>query len=86
VQVVQALQPGVLDLLDEMAEGVEGDLLEVLRGIARRVKGTELAEDKGLRIQLNRAMKNLDTFKDLVRTLRSIDTSGLTPRGGDSKE
>ncbi len=82
-EVIQTLDPGVYDVLEEMYEKVGNQLLPLVQGIGRRVKATELAQDRGLSDQLDRTLKSLDIMKDLLSSLRKIDTRRLV---GASKE
>jgi hypothetical protein len=75
VQIIQTLQPGVHDLLEEMSGNIETGLLETLRAISRKVKRSKKAEDQHLDAMINRMLKNFDMLKDLVQALRRLDSS-----------
>ncbi|MCP4659547.1 MAG: ATP-binding protein, partial [bacterium] len=46
-EVVQSLDPGVYDILDQMSAKVADQLLPLVQGISRRLKTTALAQDRG---------------------------------------
>ena len=75
VHVMQSLQPGVHDLLDEMNTSIDTGLLEFTRSLSRRLKKTSESQDKHLNAMINRLLKNFDMLKDLVQALRKIDTT-----------
>ena len=70
---MQTLSPGVYDLLNEMLVNVESALLPMVRSLAREVSTTPGVETK-ISTQLDRTLKNLDMFKDLLKALRKIET------------
>jgi hypothetical protein len=82
MKVVQSLGPGVHDLLDEMAQTAETGLMDTLRAIDRRIKSAGLPPDKNLGALINKTLKNFDMMKDLMKSLKKIDTEGL----GNSKQ
>ena len=76
-QVIQALDPGIYDLIEQMIDSIGDHMLPLLKGIGRRVKGTELEGDQALSAHMDRSLKNLDMLKDLLASLRKIDTRRL---------
>ncbi len=76
-QVVQALNPGVHDLLAQLAAAVGKSLLPLVKGVGRQLKDSEAAADRTLTRHLDRTLKSLDMLKDLVASLRKIDTREL---------
>ena len=75
--VVQSLDAGVLDVLDRMVAQVGDQLLPMVQHIGRKIRGTKLETERGLGDQLDRTLKDLDALKDLVTSLRKIDTRRL---------
>jgi len=80
-EVIQTLDSGVYELLEQMLDKVGDHLLPTVKLIGRRLKGTELEADRGLTDQLDRTLKSLDILKDLLASLRKIDTRRLAARG-----
>ncbi len=76
--IIQNLQPGVLDLLNQMEVTVERGLLEALRSISRWLKSQKVQPDQHVRTTMERTLKNVDMLKDLLKSLKKIDTGGLT--------
>ena len=76
-EIVQLLSPGVYEVLAQLAETVGDNLLPLIKGIGRAIKDTEAASDRKLVQHLDRSLKNLDMLKDLVASLRKIDTRAL---------
>ncbi len=76
-QVVQTLAPGVHELLAELTGAVGEGLLPLLKGIGRKIKGTEAAQDRTLTTRLDKALKSLDQLNELAASLKKIDTRGL---------
>ena len=77
-EVIQALSPGVKELIDKMVVSIGDTLLPLLRAIERRAQIGE--DDHRLRSQMNRTLKNFDMLKDLLEALRKIDTRELLRR------
>ncbi|MEL7058755.1 MAG: DNA repair ATPase [Acidobacteriota bacterium] len=75
--VVQTLTPGVLDIFDRLAESVDDDLLPAVR-ILDKVRKHQAAEDRGLERHLERTLHHLDSLRDLVLSLRRLDTTSLS--------
>ena len=75
--VVQSLDAGVLEILDRLVVQVGDQLLPMVQHIGRKIRGTELETERGLNDQLDRTLKELDALKDLVTSLRKIDTRRL---------
>ncbi|MEM6454333.1 MAG: DNA repair ATPase [Acidobacteriota bacterium] len=75
-RVVQVLSPSVLQLLERLGRQVGDQMIELVRGIDRRLK-TASVDDRGLRDQLDRALREIDQLSDLVEALRKIDTRSL---------
>lgn len=75
-RVVQALGPGVLEIFDRLASAVGENLMPAVQSLGRHMKTTGV-DDRRLSIQLDRTLKNLDMLKELVASLRKIDTSAL---------
>ena len=48
-----------------------------IRGLARRIEGSQDATDRPFRDQLASALKQLDQLRDLAGALRKLDTRGL---------
>ena len=82
-EVIQTLDQGVYNVLERMFSSVDDQLLPLVRGFGRRVKGTELESDRRLGDQLDRALKELDTLKSLLAALRKIDTRRLASPSRD---
>ncbi len=76
-QVVQTLAPGVHELLAELTSAVGEGLLPLLKGIGRKIKGTEAAQDRTLTSRLDKALKSLDQLNELAASLKKIDTRRL---------
>jgi hypothetical protein len=76
-EVVQALGPGVKNLLDKMVASIDSTLIPAVRGIEKRSRAED---DPKLKSQLNRTLKNFDMLKDLMETLTKIDTHELLRR------
>ena len=76
-QVVQTLNPGVIGIFDELADSVDENLMPLVQGLGRQMKAAQI-EDRGMSAQLNKTLKYLDHLKDLVDSLKKIDTSALT--------
>ncbi|MEO1087588.1 MAG: hypothetical protein AAFY88_25410, partial [Acidobacteriota bacterium] len=75
--VVQTLTPGVIDIFDRLAESVDDDLLPAVK-ILDKVRKHTAAEDRGLERHLERTLHHLDSLRELVMSLRKLDTSRLT--------
>ncbi|MCG8459052.1 MAG: hypothetical protein MI919_22475, partial [Holophagales bacterium] len=75
-QVVQTLTPGMLDLLDGLSSTVAENLLPLVQGLDRHMKFVNL-EDRKISAHLDRTLKNLDMLRELVASLRKLDTAGL---------
>ncbi len=76
-EVVQLLNPGVYEVLSQLADTVGKNLMPLVKGIGRAIKDTEAASDRKLVQHLDRSLKNLDMLKDLVASLQKIDTREL---------
>jgi hypothetical protein len=76
-EIVQTLPGGVQDLLDELVHQVSDNMMPSIRGLARRIEGSEEAADRRFRDQLASALKQLDQLRDLAGALRKLDTRGL---------
>jgi hypothetical protein len=74
VAVMQRLGPGVLDLLDRLAEQVDEALIPLVQGLGRRLETLRLEDDRGTGDLLDKSLKRLDEMKELVAALRKIDT------------
>jgi hypothetical protein len=77
-EVIQALGPGVRDLIEKMVVSIGDTLLPLLRAIEKRARLGE--DDHRLRAQMNRTLKNFDMLKDLLEALKKIDTRDLIRR------
>ena len=75
-RVVQALQPGVLEIFERLTAAVGENLIPAVQGLGRTMK-TAQVNDRRLSVQLDRTLKNLDLLKELVDSLRKIDTTDL---------
>ena len=84
-RVVQALGPGVLEIFDRLSAAVGENLIPAVQGLGRHMKTSEV-DDRRLSVQLDRTLKNLDLLKELVASLRKIDTSGLAAAQTDKTE
>jgi hypothetical protein len=73
-EIIQSLRPGVYDLLGSMAESVAEQLLPVVKTLGRYAKETE---DRQLIHYVDRTLQQLARLKDLVVSLRKIDTARL---------
>jgi len=78
-EIVQTLGPGVHDLMARLVKTIEKSLIPVVRGLGRRVQGSEDKKDRRLSDQLDGTLKNLDLLRDLVEALRKIDLRAQTP-------
>ncbi|MEM7479602.1 MAG: DNA repair ATPase [Acidobacteriota bacterium] len=81
-QVVQTLQSGVYDILDELTGTVDQGLMESVRSIHRWMKRQEVPPDKRIEKLFSTTLEQLDRMKDLTTALRRIDTQGL--KAGES--
>ncbi|MDY7093668.1 MAG: DNA repair ATPase [Acidobacteriota bacterium] len=81
VQVVQTLQSGVHDILEELTTSVDQGLMELVRSIHRWMKRHELPADKRIESLLDGTLEHLDRLKDLAAALRRLDTQGLMGKG-----
>ena len=77
-EVVQALGPGVKELIEKMLVSIGDGLLPLLRAIERRAKLGE--QDHRLKAQMNRTLKNFDMLRDLLEALKKLDTRELLRR------
>jgi len=75
-EIVQTLQPGVHELLGQLATAVGDNLLPLVKGVGRKLKTLE-GDDRKLTKHLDRTLKNLDLLRDLVASLQKIDTRDL---------
>ncbi|MEM9404993.1 MAG: hypothetical protein AAGA81_03050 [Acidobacteriota bacterium] len=82
VRVVQTLQPGVYDLIDELSDNIDTGVMDVLKDVSRWLKRQDVEPDARIEQLLERTLTQLDRFKDLVGALKKIDTGGLV--GGES--
>jgi hypothetical protein len=82
VAVTQRLGPGVLDLLDRLAEQVDDALLPLVQGLGRRLDTLRLEDDRGTGDLLDKSLKRLDEMKELVGALRRLDTGRIASDGG----
>ena len=73
-EIVQSLRPGVYDLLGDIATRVDGQLMPAVKTLGRYANQ---AEDRQLTHYLNRTLQELSHLKDLVVSLRRIDTANL---------
>ncbi|MDA8021030.1 MAG: DNA repair ATPase [Thermoanaerobaculia bacterium] len=71
--IMQSLGPGVIDLLDELGQTISGHLLPLTQHLGGFMKDHGI-EDRTFESRLDRALKNLDMMKELVGSLRRIDT------------
>ena len=71
-EIVQTLGDGVEELLDEMIEKIGDQLLPLVRGLEKRAQLGD--EDHRMKAQINRTLKNFDLLKQLLQTLRKLDT------------
>ncbi|MEM1177363.1 MAG: DNA repair ATPase [Acidobacteriota bacterium] len=74
--VVQTLTPGVIDIFDRLAESVDDDLMPAVK-ILDKVRKHTAADDRGLERHLERTLHHLDSLRELVMSLRKLDTSSL---------
>ena len=74
-EIVQSLRPGVHDLLGRMTESVDEQLLPLTKALRQYSKQTG---DRRLDHYLDRTLQQLDMLRDLVVSLRKLDTGGLT--------
>jgi hypothetical protein len=71
--VVQSLGPGVVELLERLGQAVSDELMPLVQGLGRQLKAAG-NEDRRMLERLNRTLKSLDLLRDLVLSLRKIDT------------
>ncbi len=81
-EVIQALPSGVQDLLGEMTQQVSDALMPAIRGLARRLEGSDDPADRRIRDQLSSTLKKLDQLQDLASALGKLDTRGLGTNDG----
>ncbi|MEM6793090.1 MAG: DNA repair ATPase [Acidobacteriota bacterium] len=72
--VVQTLTPGVIDIFDRLAESVDDDLMPAVK-ILDKVRRSVAREDRGLEKHLERTLHHLDSLRELVLSLRRLDTT-----------
>ena len=77
VRVVQTLGSGVHEVLDDLGGDTAEQLLELVRGISRWANRQQGEPDPRLRSLIDRTLSQLDRFKDLVNTLKRLDTASL---------
>ena len=80
--VMQSLGPGVVNLLEELGDTVGAHLMPLTQALGGFMKDHNI-EDRTLESRLDRALKNLDMMKDLLGSLRRIDT--ITSDAGAKK-
>ena len=80
--VMQSLGPGVVNLLEELGDTVGAHLMPLTQALGGFMKDHNI-EDRTLESRLDRALKNLDMMKDLLGSLRRIDT--ITSKAGEKK-
>ncbi len=73
---VQALPQGVLGIIDRTVEAIDERMMPAVRTLSRTVKDAKASGAPRLKGQLDVTLKRLDELKDLVRTLRKLDTRG----------
>ncbi len=73
-EVIQTLPGGVGDLLDDLAQQVSDSVMPALRGISRRIEGSDDKVDRRARTEISKALKQLDQLRDLAGALRRLDT------------
>lgn len=71
-EIVQSLTPGVHDLLGRLSDAVTDQLMPVVKTLGQQTK-----DDRQMTHYLDRTLRNLDMLKDLVASLRKIDTRSL---------
>ena len=71
-EIVQSLTPGVHDLLGRLSDAVSDQLMPVVKTLGQQAK-----DDRQLTHHLDRTLRNLDMLRDLVASLRKIDTRAL---------
>ncbi len=71
-EVVQSLTPGVHELLSRLSDAVNDQLMPVVKTLGQQSKG-----DRQMTHYLDRTLRNLDMMRDLVASLRKIDTRAL---------
>ncbi len=76
-EVIQTLPGGVGDLLDDLAQQVSDSVMPALRGISRRIEGSDDKVDRRARTEISKALKQLDQLRDLAGALRRLDTRGI---------
>ncbi len=86
VRVVQTLQPGVYDLIDELSENIDTGVMDVLKDLSRWMKRQEIEPDARLEQLTERTLKQVDRFKDLVSALKKIETGGHGSPSRDADE
>jgi hypothetical protein len=74
---VQALPEGVHEILDRTVEFIDDRMMTTVRTLNRKIGDSKDPEDQRLQGYLDGTLKRLDELKDLVRTLRKLDTRGM---------
>ena len=80
VQVVQVLPGGVQELLDDLTATIGDDLMDAVRDLNRWIDQSKVKRDARVVDVLDRTLKGLDQLKDLVGSLRNLDTRHLMGR------
>ncbi len=75
--IVQTLPEGVHDLLDRTLQSIDERMIPVVRTLSKKVKASKDEDDQNLQGFLDGTLKRLDELRDLVRTLRKLDTRGV---------
>ena len=79
VRVIQTLQPGVRDLLEDMVASIDRDLMQSLRAIGRLIERLDTSSaDPRIKASFDRTITGLDRLKDLLGALQKIETASLT--------
>ena len=55
--------------------------MPALRGIARRLEGSDEKADRRTRTKISKALGQLDQLRDLAGALRRLDTQGIGDDG-----
>jgi hypothetical protein len=75
--IVQTLPEGVHDLLDRTLQSIDERMIPAVRTLSKKVKASKDEDDQNLQGFLDGTLKRLDELRDLVRTLRKLDTRGV---------
>ncbi len=86
VRVIQTLQSGVHDLLEDLVETIDQGLMDSLRGVDRWLERQGMQRDPRLEDLIDRTLAGLDQLKDLAAALKKIDTRSLVSEATEAEK